>query len=113
MIRLLASLSSLVCLVTPARGDDLVDVLSRNVWVRKGGLACDSAGAAAEGGSGLFSRCTPLPYALRVELVTDAEPTARVYYMRVIGLGDRPLTAWFSRDSLTNHPAPGDIGPVP
>lgn len=112
MLRTLGALLMTIGLGAAARGDDFVDVISNNVWVRKDGLACDSASAAAEGGTGLFSGCTPMPYAVRVKLVETAEPAAQVYHMRVIGLGERPLTAWFSRSSLTNAPPPGDFGPV-
>lgn len=108
MPRMLGLFLALLSATAPARGDDLVDVLDHDVWARKGGLACDSAAAAADGGAGLFSRCTILPYALRVELVDTPEPATKVYHMRVIGMGDRPLTAWFDRASLTNDPPLAD-----
>lgn len=99
------------CIIAPVFGDDFVDVLATKVWARKGGLACGNPDDAATGQLGLFSSCVRLPIAMQVKLIDSPEPMMKVYQMRVLGAGQFPKTAWFSRDSLTNHPKPNDFIP--
>lgn len=106
------ALGIVCCLLTAGHADEFVDVLGSPVWARKGGLACDSAEAAASGG-GFFSACVRLPVATRVVLVVSPEVMTRVYKMRIIGAGSTPKFAWFSRESLTNNPTPDQFMPDP
>lgn len=106
-------LAAALCIGSPAGADDFVDVLASKVWVRKGGLACGKPDDAVTGAMGFFSSCVALPIAMPVKLIDTAEVMTQVYQMRVLVPGEKPKTAWFTRDSLTNHPKPFDFVPDP